>query len=499
MLRRQERLVSVGVVLLSVVLTSQLLIQTDARKYHVRGVSSSRRSVTSKDDEAAVEGERDLQYYSDNAPIYSNYPPGGNDPSSPYYIGSTTSGYYPANYGNTGYYYGGDSGSSLGPPDTDDYGYSIPVLPTEPTEPTEPTDSRIEEETTDDGGGDGEEESNQEEPAAYYGNVGGGDTDDLENVGFVNVDDGGVQDTEEAGIDNASMEVEAGGFGDEETNEVDSNVEFTQEQSSFPNNNQFGAPEDSEGKSCPPMTCSEGTYLKTDCTCTFPDEDPCNACPEGTRCQRWPEPMCIDCSCGFCDNTGGSCCESDGAGSCLMSNSDCANPQNENFPAFLSTDDVCGGTETADKVLPYGCGCLLSNTEPCEYDVSLQSKFDDRCYICTTKDLIEGNCEECSECLQRCDSCITDGGSASLSGCLSNMAGSCRAQCLDACKKLPEDDLFTGLKIKMSSLGDSLEDIDIDEMLAKVGLTKAMVYGAMPFMALIAGGMCIGCMCGRRR
>ena len=61
---------------------------------------------------------------------------------------------------------------------------------------------------------------------------------------------------------------------------------------------------------CPPMTCPGGTFLKNDCTCTYPDEDPCNACPEGTRCQRWPEPMCIDCNCGFCDSRGDSCCQS---------------------------------------------------------------------------------------------------------------------------------------------------------------------------------------------
>ncbi len=55
---------------------------------------------------------------------------------------------------------------------------------------------------------------------------------------------------------------------------------------------------------CPPTRCLAGTYLKNDCTCTFPGEDPCNACPTNTRCQTYPELMCIDCNCGFCDYQG---------------------------------------------------------------------------------------------------------------------------------------------------------------------------------------------------
>lgn len=84
------------------------------------------------------------------------------------------------------------------------------------------------------------------------------------------------------------------------------------------------------------------------------------------------------------------------------------------------------------------------------------------------------------------------------------MDGTCRTQCNDACKKEPENDGLAGLKIKLSSMGEkwgeSLEDIDVDEMLAKVGLTKAMVYGALPFAALVLGGMMLGCFCsgGRR-
>ena len=60
---------------------------------------------------------------------------------------------------------------------------------------------------------------------------------------------------------------------------------------------------------CEPTLCPEGTYKKPDCSCTQLDEDPCNACPTNTRCQRTPELMCIDCNCGFCDNSGIACCE----------------------------------------------------------------------------------------------------------------------------------------------------------------------------------------------
>lgn len=68
-----------------------------------------------------------------------------------------------------------------------------------------------------------------------------------------------------------------------------------------------GTNEVDEGQ-CPPMNCPEGTFVKQDCTCTLPGEDPCNACPMGTRCQKFPELMCIDCNCGFCDSSGSSCC-----------------------------------------------------------------------------------------------------------------------------------------------------------------------------------------------
>ena len=60
---------------------------------------------------------------------------------------------------------------------------------------------------------------------------------------------------------------------------------------------------------CPLMECPVGSYVKSDCTCTQPSDDPCSACPSGTRCQLYPELKCINCNCGFCDRAGVSCCE----------------------------------------------------------------------------------------------------------------------------------------------------------------------------------------------
>ena len=59
---------------------------------------------------------------------------------------------------------------------------------------------------------------------------------------------------------------------------------------------------------CPPDLCSEGTFMKPDCTCTSA-ADPCDACPDNTYCQLSPTLMCIDCNCGFCDGSGTECCD----------------------------------------------------------------------------------------------------------------------------------------------------------------------------------------------
>jgi len=60
---------------------------------------------------------------------------------------------------------------------------------------------------------------------------------------------------------------------------------------------------------CEPMVCPYGSYVTTECTCSLVD-DPCEACPGGTRCQLEPVLMCIDCECGFCGSNNDACCES---------------------------------------------------------------------------------------------------------------------------------------------------------------------------------------------
>jgi hypothetical protein len=60
---------------------------------------------------------------------------------------------------------------------------------------------------------------------------------------------------------------------------------------------------------CEPMVCPYGSYVTTECTCSLVD-NPCEACPSGTRCQLSPVLMCIDCECGFCGSNNDSCCES---------------------------------------------------------------------------------------------------------------------------------------------------------------------------------------------
>ena len=61
--------------------------------------------------------------------------------------------------------------------------------------------------------------------------------------------------------------------------------------------------------------CPEGSFVKNDCSCTTPDEDPCDACPHGTRCQKKMMNlplMCIDCTCSFCNVEEEPCCSFDG-------------------------------------------------------------------------------------------------------------------------------------------------------------------------------------------
>ncbi len=177
--------------------------------------------------------------------------------------------------------------------------------------------------------------------------------------------------------------------------------------------------------------------------------------------------------------------------------------QMDNFPAFLSTDNVCNGVETADTVLPYGCGCKLSSTLPCSYNPALQKEFDDRCYICSSRDLIDGKCPDCIECLKHCDSCIEAGSTSSFldtfSSCLSTMDSSCRAQCNAACKKDPDHSAL-GMMIKVKTGSENDFEINIDEMLDQFGLDKKMLCASLPFLFLIIVGIFVGrCCCGGRK
>ncbi len=59
---------------------------------------------------------------------------------------------------------------------------------------------------------------------------------------------------------------------------------------------------------CEPMVCPYGSYVTPECTCSVL-ADPCDSCPSGTRCQRYPQLLCIDCQCGVCGGSNDSCCE----------------------------------------------------------------------------------------------------------------------------------------------------------------------------------------------
>ena len=60
---------------------------------------------------------------------------------------------------------------------------------------------------------------------------------------------------------------------------------------------------------CEPIVCPYGSYVTSSCECS-PVNDPCSACPTGTRCQTSPVLMCIDCECGLCGKNNDSCCQS---------------------------------------------------------------------------------------------------------------------------------------------------------------------------------------------
>lgn len=193
---------------------------------------------------------------------------------------------------------------------------------------------------------------------------------------------------------------------------------------------------------CPPLECPPGSYMKKDCTCTFPGQDPCVACPSGTKCQRYPELRCLDCNCAFCDRDAKSCCTYDawhrdckaGDGNSL----DCSMSQTF-FPAFKGYGDVCSGVEIAETVTYNGCGCKPNKFTPCSYNPGLQHMFN-HCYLCTVLDLLDSTqpCPDCKECLSQCPggACVsTSTEEIHLKYCLYNIDQSCRASCNSSCKK----------------------------------------------------------------
>jgi len=194
---------------------------------------------------------------------------------------------------------------------------------------------------------------------------------------------------------------------------------------------------------CPPIECPFGSYMKNDCTCTEPSDDPCDACPSNTRCQLYPELRCVDCSCGFCDNTGASCCEFNGVDSCQQGSSDTScGAGSLFFPTFNSVDICSNDVNLFDTKVPEGCGCKPNSYIPCSYNRELQGTYDDQCHICTVNDLVSGSCLSCLQCIDICtNSCFTSNHGTTVDtydkyiSCLSDMDQSCHSSCMDSCKK----------------------------------------------------------------
>jgi hypothetical protein len=111
--------------------------------------------------------------------------------------------------------------------------------------------------------------------------------------------------------------------------------------------------------------------------------------------------------------------------------------QKDFFPAFGGSGNICSDINFQDTVTANGCSCKPSGSMPCSYNAGLQGSFGTQCYVCTTEDLALGFCPDCIQCLETCDSCITNA-SASVDDhkqCLQGMSNSCRASCDASCKK----------------------------------------------------------------
>lgn len=190
---------------------------------------------------------------------------------------------------------------------------------------------------------------------------------------------------------------------------------------------------------CPPEPCPEGSMMKPDCTCTAL-EDPCDACPSGTYCQTSPTLLCIDCNCGFCDGSSIECCEFNDVNNCRAGPGDqqeCI-MQNNMFPAFGGSGNVCGGVEISRTAVPNGCGCKPNSHSPCTYNPDWGTE-EDKCFLCTAVDLALGVCDTCKECIAGCNnaSCMNTAQTADeFMSCLKNVKDDeCRANCHYQCMK----------------------------------------------------------------
>jgi len=185
------------------------------------------------------------------------------------------------------------------------------------------------------------------------------------------------------------------------------------------------------------MTCAYGQYVTPECTCSSAD-DPCEACPSGTKCQLEPALMCIDCGCGFCDDISGDCCDS-GSDQCVSSNPSPKCSLEANFFAGTSgsAGSVCDASVSSFITgVPNGCGCHPNVSAPCTYDPSLKNAAL-VCFECTSKDLAAGQCPGCKSCLDGYHPCIdTDPtNEVHISSCLSSMEAGHRQNCHEMCNK----------------------------------------------------------------
>jgi len=186
---------------------------------------------------------------------------------------------------------------------------------------------------------------------------------------------------------------------------------------------------------CEPMVCPYGSYVTSSCECS-PVDDPCSACPTGTRCQTSPVLMCIDCECGLCGKNNDSCCQSNGSNECsLIGNSECI-LDNSFFAAVAGTGSSCANSVNVGVTgMPPGCGCKPDRAAPCTYDGS-KKQADLSCFLCNANDLAAGQCPACNLCLSNTNSCITSSSTSSeYESCFALISALDRNGCNGSCTK----------------------------------------------------------------